>query len=172
MTTTLRQRIPFVSSADDDGDDREVLHDEEQEEIIEDLRARNVQTSARTLLVVDAVLALSAFLQLFTIVVPPASSPPCPRLFSLLGLAIHLNLALLLHPLPSAPTPLPYTLLYALGCVAPTLSLFLGRDWPAILWAAVPTLIVFLTHSVHSTLQEGDAALAELESLKYRAPGP
>jgi hypothetical protein len=96
-------------------------------------------------------------------------------LFALLALALHANLALLLHPnllLRLYPLPLSYSLSYALSAVAPSLSLFLARSWQATAWAALPVLVVALTHSVHSTLQEGDEALAELETLQYRAPGP
>jgi hypothetical protein len=96
-------------------------------------------------------------------------------LFALLALALHANLALLLHPnlvLRLYPLPLSYSLSYALSAVAPSLSLFLARSWQATAWAALPLLAVALTHSVHSTLQEGDEALAELETLQYRAPGP
>ncbi|KAJ7761506.1 hypothetical protein DFH07DRAFT_815228 [Mycena maculata] len=190
---TLRQRVPFQAAADDVDDTRVVLDDVEQEELIADLRVRNGETSARTLLVLDAVLVFSALLQVVYLLkyskespllalfpLSPSSTPdpdppiPWPAAFTLLALALHANLALRLHPSLefTALAPLPYAFAYALAGVAPTLSLFLARSWQATLWAAVPALAVGVAHSVHSTLQEGDEALAELEALKYRAPGP
>lgn len=188
---TLRQRVPFQAAADDEDDSGVVLDDVEQDELIADLRVRNVQTTARTLLVLDVVLVFSALLQVVYLLkgskespllavfpLPPSTAPdpdppiPWPAAFALLALALHANLALRLHPTPRAPAPLSYAFSYALAGVAPTLSLFLARSWQATLWAAVPALVVALTHSVHNTLQEGDEALAELEALKYRAPGP
>ncbi|KAF7365165.1 hypothetical protein MVEN_00388000 [Mycena venus] len=190
--TSLRQRVGFQAADDDDDGHRVVLDEVEQEEVIEDLRKRNTQTTARALLLLDGVLAFSALLQtvyllkddkaspllaLFPAFAPePEPDPPCPALFALLALALHANLALLLHPnlivrlnpVPraSAPLPLPlsYTLSLALAAVAPSLSLFLARSWQATVWAALPLFVVALTHSVHSTLQEGDEALAELEA--------
>ncbi|KAJ7107286.1 hypothetical protein C8R43DRAFT_204223 [Mycena crocata] len=113
---------------------------------------------------------------------PPASDAnvdpdpplPCPSLFTLLALALHANLALHLHGgdirLSFSPV-LSYTHTYALAAVAPCLSLFLGRSWQATAWAAAPVALIALAHSVHGTLREGDEALAELEALKYSAPG-
>ncbi|KAJ7505277.1 hypothetical protein B0H11DRAFT_1904663 [Mycena galericulata] len=179
---SLRQRVPFHAAADDDESSGVVLDDVEQDELIANLRVRNAQTTARTLFVLDVVLVFSALLQVVYLLNslspvslrPPDPDPPIPWpvAFALLALALHVNLALRLHPSPDRPPPLSYAFAYSLAGVAPTLSLFLARSWQATLWAAVPALVVALTHSVHSTLQEGDEALAELETLKYRAPGP
>ncbi|KAJ6508723.1 hypothetical protein C8R45DRAFT_968465 [Mycena sanguinolenta] len=180
--TSLRQRVGF--QAEDDTDRLHVVLDEtEQEAVIENLRQRNTQTTARALLLLDALIAFSALLQILNLLALfPVSTtepdPPCPTLFALLALALHANLALLLHPNlllrlhPTVPLPLSYSLSYLLSAVAPSLSVFLARSWQAIAWAALPLLVVGLTHSVHSTLREGDEALAELETLQYRAPGP
>ncbi|KAJ7134661.1 hypothetical protein C8R44DRAFT_870267 [Mycena epipterygia] len=186
MSSSLRNRLPFKANDDDDVPGV-VLDDIEQDELVADLRERNAQTTAHALLVLDVVLVFSALLQLVYLLKDSKASPllalfpvrdapdpdppiPYPGIFTLLALALHANLALHLHPHIYA--PLSYSLVYALAAVAPTLSLFLGRSWQATVWAAFPALVVALTHSVHSTLQEGDVALTELESLKYRAPGP
>ncbi|KAJ6477398.1 hypothetical protein C8R47DRAFT_1140377 [Mycena vitilis] len=186
--TTLRQRAGFPAADDDESSHRVVLDDVEQDELISDLRQQNTQATARALLLLDGVLVFSALLQLVYLLkdskaspllalfpaAAPEPDPPCPTAFTLLGLALHANLALRLHPTPRVPPPLPlsYSLSYALAAVAPSLSLFLARSWQATAWAAIPALVVALIHSVHSTLKEGDEALAELETLKYRAPGP
>ncbi|KAJ7259490.1 hypothetical protein B0H12DRAFT_1108257 [Mycena haematopus] len=181
--TSLRQRVGF-QAAEDDADGHHVVLDEvEQAEVIEDLRQRNTQTTTRALLLLDGVLAFSALLQiLYFLALFPISTtepnPPCPTLFALVALAVHANLALHLHPNLAPrlrlrpPLPLSYLLSYLATAVAPSLSLFLARSWQATAWDALPLLVVALTHSVHSTLMEGDEALAELEALQYRAPGP
>jgi len=188
----LRKRIGFQAADDETDDHRVVLDEVEQEELIEDLRQHNTKTTARALLLLDGVLVFSALLQIVYLLkdskaspllaVFPASTPepnpPCPTSFAILALALHANLALLLHPElalslhPTIPLPLSYSLSYGLTAVAPSLSLFLARSWQTTAWAALPLLVVGLTHSVHSTLQEGDEALAELQSLRYHAPGP
>ncbi|KAJ7935681.1 hypothetical protein B0H13DRAFT_1949183 [Mycena leptocephala] len=146
--TSLRQRVGF-QAADDDNDGQRV--------VISNLRQQNTQTNARALLLLDGVLVFSALLQIVYLLKDskaspilalfpaaiPEPDPPCPTAFALLALALHANLALHLHPTPSATA-----------------------------WAAVPLAVVALTHSMQSSLQEGDEALAELEALKYRAPGP
>ncbi|KAJ7459884.1 hypothetical protein FB451DRAFT_1563576 [Mycena latifolia] len=190
--SSLRHRVAFQTGGDDDeGGVPVVLDEQEQDELVASLHAANAQTTAHAVLVLDAVLAFSALLQLVYLLNPSKASPllalvplapsappdpdpplPCPSLFALLALALHANLALHLHPRPQLRAPLAYPLMYALAAVAPTLALFLARSWQTTVWAAVPGLVVALMHSVHATLQEGNEALAELESLKYRAPGP
>ncbi|KAJ7784522.1 hypothetical protein B0H16DRAFT_1492848 [Mycena metata] len=186
--TSIRQRVGFQAADDDDRDgQRVVLDDVEQEEVIEDLRQRNTQTTARALVLLDAVLASSALLQVVYLLKDSKASPllalfpaaapepnlPFPTAFALLALALHANLVLHLHPtlLYRPPLPISYLLSYALAAIPPILNVFLGHSWQAIAWAAIPAAIIGLTHSVHSTLQEGDEALVELETLKYRAPG-
>ncbi|KAJ7044168.1 hypothetical protein C8F04DRAFT_1071913 [Mycena alexandri] len=187
--TSIRHRVGFQAAGDDDRDGQPVvLDDVEQEEVIEDLRQSNRQTTARALLLLDVVLAFSALLQLVYLLKDSKTSPllalfptaapepnlPFPTAFALLALALHANLALHLHPtlLSRSPLPIPYSLSYPLAAIDPTLNVFLRHSWQAVAWAAVPAAVVGLTHSVHSTLQEGDEALVQLETLKYRAPGP
>ncbi|KAJ6559156.1 hypothetical protein DFH09DRAFT_1162073 [Mycena vulgaris] len=177
MSSSLRHRVPFTTAGDDD-DERVILDDVEQDELIAGLRAQNTRTTAAAVIILDAVLVFSAVLHLIYLLNPalfPHPPLPCPALFTFLALFLHANLALRFHPHPHpflAPLPLSYPLSYALAAVAPTLALFLAHSWPATAWAAAPALVVALAHSVHGTLREGDEALAELESLKYRAPGP
>ncbi|KAJ7095835.1 hypothetical protein B0H15DRAFT_74708 [Mycena belliarum] len=181
--TSLRHRVPFRAVDDDDGNPAAVLDDQEQEELVAELNAANARSSARAVLVLDTVLVLSALLHIVSLFTgenpllaffpsPAPEPPPCPTAFTLLALALHASLAVHLHPQPRLRGPLPYALTYALAAVAPAVALVLGCAWQTTAWAAVPALVVALTHSVHATLREGDAALAELESLKYRAPGP
>ncbi|KAF7288503.1 hypothetical protein HMN09_01379300 [Mycena chlorophos] len=189
---SLRQRIPFQDDEEDRSHSTQVLDETEQEELIEDLRRENLQTSARAVVMLDGVLAFSTLLQvvyllkqsrmspLFELFPPSATTSlepiPAPVLFTVLALLLHANLVLHLHPAltssSSLPLPLPYATTYALGCVAPTLGLFLARAWQTTLWTSLPVLVVLLVQSVHDTLKEGDEALAELETLKYTAPGP
>ncbi|CAK5284179.1 unnamed protein product [Mycena citricolor] len=196
---SLRQRIPF--RADEDTEDRVVLDEVEQDEVIDTLHKENTRSTANALLIVDTVLSLASILQLSFLfngnpllaLFPPSTMSnlgrytiPYPAVFVLFALVLHANLALHLHPalirvlLPSYSnsTPLPvaiplsYPLTFSLAAVPPTFCLFLHHAWQANAWAASPFIVVTLIHSVHETLSEGSEALAELESLRYRAPGP
>ncbi|KAJ7209723.1 hypothetical protein GGX14DRAFT_108055 [Mycena pura] len=188
--TSVRRRIPFLAATDDGDDDRTqiVLDETEQEDLISSLHLENTQSTARARLLLDAVLAFSVSLHVVYLLkdsrdsplaalFPPAvpDSIPWPVAFTFYSICIHAQLLFRLHPSLSAmPYPVlyfPYPVLYLAAGIAPTLSLLLARTWQTTLWAAVPALVVAITHSVHSTMQEGDAALAELELLKYRAPG-
>ncbi|KAF7314279.1 hypothetical protein MKEN_00900500 [Mycena kentingensis (nom. inval.)] len=182
---SLRQRIPFRAADDDDG--RHVLDETEQEELIETLRNQNSQSSHQAIILLDVVLACATLLQVVFLLKDPKQSPlfalfppsswdamPAPVLLTILAFLLHANLVLHVHPtlIPaSMPLPLSYATSYALALVAPTLSIFLGRVWQTTAWTFAPAAVVGLVHSVHSTLREGDAALAELETLKYNAPG-
>ncbi|KAJ6613296.1 hypothetical protein B0H10DRAFT_2222340 [Mycena sp. CBHHK59/15] len=189
---SLRHRVPFKASADDEDDERPVvLDDAEQEELIDSLRESNTRSTAQTLLVLDVVLLFSCALHIVYLlkhskdspllaVFPPAATAapdpdpplPWPAAFTLLALALHANIVLHLHPIPRAPTPLSYPLAYALAAVAPTLTVFLSRSWQATAWAALPAAVLAVAHTVHASIAAADKTLAELESLKYRAPGP
>lgn len=112
----------------------------------------------------------------------PESVPsiPYPAAATLLSLAIHINLAALalsgdlqthvqmgdldIHPVP-------YQLLYIISAVAPTLSLFLRRPWQSTTWWSLTAAVVFLVHTVTQSIDRGNESIAELETMKYIAPG-
>lgn len=191
---SFRRRIPFKFSEHESGEDAEVLDEQQQDAVVEKLRRANAVASAQYQLMLRTVLALSALLQLVFLFSPSKQSPlliifpssvehepsiPFPSCFTLLSLFLHLNLAILCHPdlvrvhlqLNNNPRSLSYELLYSMSAVPPTLSLFLQKTWQTTVWWCSPALIIFIVQSVMEAIETGNQGVAELESLKYVAPG-
>jgi len=99
----------------------------------------------------------------------PEQSIPLPVIFTILSLFIHLNLALIFSP--GRIRPLPYQLLYRLSAVAPTLSLFLQKPWQTTVWWCITPLMVYLNQTFMDAFQQSIQGIADLEQLKYTAPG-
>ncbi|TFK40807.1 hypothetical protein BDQ12DRAFT_734000 [Crucibulum laeve] len=192
---TIRRRVPFKFSEEKEEKETEVLDEQEQDELIEKLRRENEISNRQYLVLIRVVLALSALLQFVFLFSPSKSSPlfslfpaasvgedlsmPLPTLFIMLSLFVHLNLAFLFHPneirmllqLNQNPSPLSYELLYTLSAVPPTLSAFLWRPWQTTLWWCFTPMIVFIVHTVMSAIDNGNESIADLETMKYVAPG-
>ncbi|KAF8158122.1 hypothetical protein B0H34DRAFT_442564 [Crassisporium funariophilum] len=187
---SLRRRIPFKLGDDvQDGSDGDVLDEQQQDGLVQELRKENGIANRRYLLAVRAVVGLSSLLQLLTannnplLAIYPSTEPnpsiPLPVLFTLLSLFIHVNLALsffsdeirVLCRYSSNPKPLSYQLLYSLSAVAPTMSLFLQKPLQTFLWWSVTPSIVFIAQTVADTMEAGTRGIAELETMKYTAPG-
>lgn len=108
------------------------------------------------------------------------TSIPYPVIATLLSLAIHVNLAVLTFSGDSQTRvrlgdldvhPVPYQLLYIISAVAPTLSLFLRRSWQSTAWWSLTAAVVFTVHTVAGSIDRGNERIAELETMKYVAPG-
>ena len=189
---SLRRRVPFKASNDDDSEenDSRILDEQEQETLIRTLRDSNNTSSRQHVLALRTILTLSLFLQLLSfrdnplsVIVPPAtpgpsSSIPLPGLFTILSLLVHINLAFLAfmdYIKPRFHTshvhPISYQLSYALSAVAPTLSLFLRRPWQSTIWWGLTTTVVFTAQSIMESINEGNKDISELESMKYVAFG-
>lgn len=107
-------------------------------------------------------------------------SIPYPVMATLLSLTIHINLAVLalLGDLQTRIQfgdldfhPVPYQLLYIISAVAPTLSLFLRRSWQSTAWWSLTIAMVFIVHTLTGSIERGNESIAELETMKYVAPG-
>jgi hypothetical protein len=101
---------------------------------------------------------------------------PIPLLipFTLLAIAIHLNLGLLLYPNRSTwtkITPLSYLPLFGLSAISPCLGILLGRSWLTVAWWSVAGEVVWVAHRVQRWIDKGDQSITELEGMKYLAPG-
>ncbi|KDR82804.1 hypothetical protein GALMADRAFT_134357 [Galerina marginata CBS 339.88] len=189
---TLRRRIPFKVGEDDDANtDGEVLDDQQQEELIEVLRKENEIVNQRYSTALKVVVGLSCMLQLITFNQNPLltvfpiqgteSSIPLPAIFTLLAVYIHANLIIMFFAnefrvrfqfqFSNLVGPLSYQFLYLLSAVAPTLCLFLQKPWQAILWWCTTPLMVFIVHAVMDAIQQSNQGIADLETMKYKAPG-
>jgi hypothetical protein len=102
------------------------------------------------------------------------TSIPLSILFTILAIAIHVNLSLLLYPERSTLAEislLSYRPLFALSAVSPCLGLLLGRGWLTVAWWSVSGMVVCLAYSVQRWIDKENQSLTELEELKYVAPG-
>ncbi|TFY83376.1 hypothetical protein EWM64_g640 [Hericium alpestre] len=186
--TSLRQRIPFNFSNDSDGEDTHILDEQEQEELIQRLRAQNYDSNELYLRILSIAVALSCFLHLIYLANPDKGSPlavlltpripaaplPLANAFALLHAAIHLNLMMMSYPgrpVSNDIQPLPYLVVYPAAAVAPVLCLFLGLGLANIAWWGVALVIVVLHDAVHRWILQGEESIAQLEKLKYKAKG-
>jgi hypothetical protein len=102
-----------------------------------------------------------------------SDSIPLSSSFIFLAFLVHLNLALLLHPLIfnvkvcylSHPVPL------AVSAVAPVLCMILGKSWRTIAWWCITPTISILVQTIQGWIAHGNKSIVELESLKYVARG-
>ncbi|THV00817.1 hypothetical protein K435DRAFT_854344 [Dendrothele bispora CBS 962.96] len=197
----LRRRVPFKLAAEDNEDQNTILDESEQEELVQRLREENAKLNRRFLLVTQAIVSLSALLHLIYLFSPteeplllffpsPAGtqtpSKPLPRPFTLLSLAVHVNMLFLVNSGTTTATsllqlrfgdlqfglhPLSYSTSYALALVAPTVCLFLGRSWLTMIWWSITLGIVFAVQSVQDSITSGNESISALDALKYNAPG-
>ncbi|KAA1469861.1 hypothetical protein DENSPDRAFT_835533 [Dentipellis sp. KUC8613] len=187
--SSLRQRIPFNFNANaDETEDTRILDEEEQDNLINHLRAQNEESNALYLRILRAALGLSCFLHFVFLASPTKDSPltvflptyvsgplPFAIFFALLHIAVHFNL--LLISWPNRPLilrnvePFRYILMYATSAVAPVLCIFLGLGFPNFLWWSMTPAIILLHDTVHRSILQGEESIAELEKLKYTAKG-
>lgn len=104
-------------------------------------------------------------------------------MLTLLSILTHLNLLLQcrlplllslsrkLSSTPNAIEPVSFALTYALSAVGPTLSLFLGKPWQTTGWWMASLVIAYVTHTVVEAIEESRNGVAEVEGMKYVAPG-
>ncbi|KAI0720457.1 hypothetical protein C8T65DRAFT_735794 [Cerioporus squamosus] len=196
---TVRQRATFRFSEDDETDVH-ILDEEEQEEVIEDLRKQNDDSNAVYLMGLQAVLALSLLLQLvylfnprkispFAVLFPSSTSEPLPLAtgLTILQILIHANLSLnclprnhsyRTSPPPSTfpgslaiPLPLSHPVPIALPVIAPLLALLLGRGFADLVWWAEPGVLCAIVAVVKKWIADGEKDIMKLERLRYMARG-
>ena len=105
-------------------------------------------------------------------------STPLRVIFSASSLLIHYFLAFNLssqfrvyfYPY-SYPTPVSYRFLYSISVLAPTTSLFFEIPWKVAIWWSYTPLVVFAVHRVTNSIENIDREIANLEGMKYKAPG-
>ncbi|KAJ3553839.1 hypothetical protein NM688_g3404 [Phlebia brevispora] len=192
--TLLRKRIPFAFSAQEDEDER-ILDEQEQEEVIQDLKERIGKQSNQYALLLQVVTGLSLLLHLIYICKkPPRYSPlealfpsdkyipklPLPFVFSLLHILVHLccivRLLATSNPVhvavaSSCPPLLSYTTLFGASSAAPVLCLLTGGDWRDIAWWAVADAVILLLWIAEHWAAEEAKNIRKLESMRYDARG-
>jgi len=108
----------------------------------------------------------------------PMLSAPLRIIFSMASFLIHYLLAVILssrfrdyiHPYSDS-TPVSYRFLYLVSVLAPTISFCSQIPWKVAIWWSYTPLIVFAVHRVMNNMEDINRGIANLEALKYRAPG-
>ncbi|TRM64021.1 hypothetical protein BD626DRAFT_568622 [Schizophyllum amplum] len=91
--------------------------------------------------------------------------PPLPFARAFINLA---DLSVSAPPYVLAPT---FAFLFGFTLPAPALSLLCGHSWQTTTWWMVAPTMVGLVRIVESAIASGDDSIAQLERLKYKAPG-
>lgn len=119
----------------------------------------------------------------FPITSPNNTPIPLSTVLTLLSILTHLNLLLQsrlplllslsrkLSSTPNAVEPVSFALTYAVSAVGPALSLFLGKPWQTTGWWTSSLFIAYVTQTVVEAIEEGRNGVAEVEGMKYVAPG-
>ncbi|CCM03493.1 uncharacterized protein FIBRA_05627 [Fibroporia radiculosa] len=196
---SLRQRIPFRFSENDQSDDH-ILDEQEQEELIESLRRQSRTVASQYVIYAEVILGLSCLLHVIFLFKQDKESPlyallptivptaplPLAALFAVLHIALHLNLGLLLLPyessiirwLASLPPPLsalPIVLSHPICLVAPALapalSLLLLRGWPETVWWSVAGAMTWFVYTIRQWPEQSEDDIRQLENMRYDARG-
>ncbi|KAF9267399.1 hypothetical protein L218DRAFT_1074159 [Marasmius fiardii PR-910] len=198
----IRRRAPYKFATEiEDENENLVMDEQEQEELIEELREKNDRSNRWYEIGVMGILALSGLLHLIYLINPsddPLSfSPsgknthtgiPLPRFFTLLNIFLHFNLFLYLSPRslpqrlrflsrpnhPSLPLrflSLSLTFMYTLSLVVPAMCIFLQTSYTTFFWWCETVLVVYVVQTVQEAILRGDEGIKKLDGMKYRAPG-
>lgn len=187
----LRRRTPFKVVEDDSDDDDVSIYDEQQQEfVIQELRQETDTFNRKALLTLRILVGLSCIIQLLfnnlqnnpllAFFSPEESILPAPFriIFSAFSFLLHYHLAVVLssqfldyfYPY-SNHTSLSYRFLYSLSLLAPTISWCYQIPWKVAIWWSYTPLVVFAVHRVMKSIEDIHTGIANLEAVKYRAPG-
>ena len=68
-------------------------------------------------------------------------------------------------------TSVSHRFLYSISVLAPAMSLFFEIPWKVGIWWSYTPLVVFAVHRVTNNIENIDREIANLEGMKYKAPG-
>ncbi|KAI0087852.1 hypothetical protein BDY19DRAFT_994740 [Irpex rosettiformis] len=193
---SIRQRTTFRFSEDGD-DSGPVLDEQEQEELINDLRQHSEVRNAQYVLLLQVLIAVSVILQLmylfsgtrespFVAILLPEATPskpiPASTLFIAISLFLHANLSLSFlsqtHMIRRSVSstfgghvPLRYVFLFVASAIAPLLSSVLWQSWADLLWWSTTPCLVYFMYSAQCWFDEEAEAIRGLEKMRYDAKG-
>ncbi|KAG7088400.1 hypothetical protein E1B28_012398 [Marasmius oreades] len=195
----IRRRVPFKFATETENENDNLVFDEqEQEELIQQLREEHNKSIFWYEIGILGILALSGLLHLIYLI-NPSKDPlsfsiidtnnaradiPLPRFFSLLNIFLHASLLFYLSPgsLPQqfrpndSSFPLPFlplslTHMYTLSLVAPVMCVVLQTSYTTFFWWCETSLVIYVVQVVREAISLGDEGIERLENMKYRAPG-
>ncbi|KAI0247124.1 hypothetical protein BJV78DRAFT_1248028 [Lactifluus subvellereus] len=186
VTSELRKRLPFTLTGDDDHPDSAILDDQEQEEVIQTLKAENDASDRRIWFCLRLVMGCFAFLHavyVFRRVNPlnpflPHAQPPRILFdipFALLHTVILLGIAILARldvPPQSTDALVPHRArVYAIVAIAPMYCMLTGQGLTNTAWWSFAFVAAALHHFFHSLILQGRTSISQLEVMKYDARG-
>ncbi|KAG0700143.1 hypothetical protein DFH29DRAFT_648450 [Suillus ampliporus] len=187
----LRRRNPFKYSSEySESDDTHIMDEQEQSEIIDNLKSRNATSNSHNHTTLQIMLALSFLLHVIyifsdydsplVVIFPPAGRPEPPLYLSpaltLLAILLHANAALFTLPrnfvlARRRITPLPYNVAFGLAAISPTISVLSGKTWQTTVWWCTAALLTWIVHAANRWILLEQESIYELERMKYIAAG-
>ncbi|KAG2153099.1 uncharacterized protein EDB93DRAFT_1136602 [Suillus bovinus] len=187
----LRRRNPFkYSSEPSESHDTHILDEQEQSELIDNLKSMNAASNSQNRIALQITIALSFLLHVvfifsdynspLVIVFPPAGGPESPLYLSpvltLLAIILHANAALLTHPrnlvlAKRRIKPLPYSVAFGLSAISPTISVLSQKTWQTTGWWCTAASVIWIVHASNKWIVQGQESISELERMKYISAG-
>ncbi|KAG2356280.1 hypothetical protein BDR07DRAFT_1300982 [Suillus spraguei] len=187
----LRRRNPFkYSSEPSESHDTHILDDQEQSELIDNIKSLNATSNSQNRMALQITLALSFLLHIIYIfsgynsplivVFPPAGRQESPLysspVLTLLAIILHANAALLTHPrnlvlAKRRVTPLPYNVAFGLSAIPPTISILSGKAWQTTGWWCTTAFLTWIVHTSNRWIMQEQESISELERMKYISAG-
>ncbi|KAG1751130.1 hypothetical protein EDB19DRAFT_1628555 [Suillus lakei] len=187
----LRRRNPFkYSSESSESHDTHILDEQEQSELIDNIKSLNATSNNQNRIALQITLALSFLLHIIyifsnynsplVIVFPPASRPEPPLylnpVLTFLAMILHANAALLTHPrnfilAKRRITPLPYSVAFGLSAISPTISVLSGKTWQTTAWWCTAAFLIWIVHVSNKWIVQEQESVSELERMKYISAG-
>lgn len=195
MPEVLRRRVPFAFKSEDafDGNDQVVLDEQEQTELVEQIKEHNAAANKQNRLALQAMLGLSGLLHVIYsfsdrrsplfVIFPPSShdqTTEAPIAFSsiliYIAILIHVNLSLIVHPRHVVIAgwtirAIGFMETFAWATIGPIASIYTGKSWQTTAWWCVSAIVTGVVYAIHGWIQKADEDVVELEKLQYKAPG-
>ncbi|KAI9573529.1 hypothetical protein HD554DRAFT_879263 [Boletus coccyginus] len=189
----IRKRNPFTLESEDHDNDRVVLDEQEQTEVVDRIKEQNVSSNKQNRLALQLMLGLSCLLYVIYMlsdrttplfaIFPPSDKtgrPTAPLdmsgILTYIAILIHVNLSLIVHPwnvvvFGRVIRAIGFLETFVWSAAAPLLSVYSGRAWQTTVWWCIPGFLTYVVYAVHGWIEKADDDVSELERLRYRAPG-
>ncbi|KAF9241114.1 hypothetical protein BU15DRAFT_73593 [Melanogaster broomeanus] len=190
----LRKRNTFTFQSDDGGDDRVVLDEQEQAEVVERLKEQNATSDKQNRVALQVMLGLSCILHvmywfsdrrspLFAIFPPSptageeANAPlDISGVLSYVTILVHVNLSLIIYPRSiiiagRAIRAIGFLESLVWSAIPPLISIYAGKAWQTTVWWCTAGVLTSIVYVGHGWLRKADEEVLKLEKLTYRAAG-
>ncbi|KIJ62643.1 hypothetical protein HYDPIDRAFT_135798 [Hydnomerulius pinastri MD-312] len=189
----VRKRNPFTFQSEDDGGDQVVLDEQEQAELVEQVKDQNVTSNKQNRIALQVMLGMSCILHviywlsdrrspLFAIF-PPSSHDrevnaplDISGVLAYVAVLIHVNLSLIIHPrniviAGRTIRAIGFWETFTWSAAAPLFSVYSGKAWQTTAWWCTPGVLTYVVYAVHGWIKKADEDVLELDKLRYKAAG-